>query len=154
MYTSYLSPIFSYCENSIIKRTGICTGPPPTLPSIATPTASPNTVKTYTPTAMPSLAPTCVQDGPTSWMSVSTPTPYNQGDVESIEKLRQQYVFCGAGQMRAIECRIVGTTRPSAASGQAVFCDLMNGLKCYHSNQKNGELCLNYEVRITCDCGK
>lgn len=151
----YLICIFllnSYCDNNEIQRTGVCTGttPPYTTPATVSPKFA-----TGTPTIPPStLPPVCVQTGPTSWMSVGTPSPYNQGDIESFPALRQQYTFCDNSQMTAIECRVVGTQTSSAASKQRVFCDLRNGLKCYHSDQQNGEQCLNYEVRITCDCGK
>lgn len=141
---------FSFCDNNAIQRSGVCTGTPPPF----SPTVSPM-MATGSPTIPPStLTPLCVQTGPTAWMSVGTPTPFNQGDIESFPALRQQYTFCESSQMTAIECRVVGTQTSSAASKQRVFCDLRNGLKCYHSDQKNGERCLNYEVRITCDCGK
>jgi len=42
----------------------------------------------------------------------------------------------------AIECRVVGSHTSSAASGQRVFCDQRNGLKCYHSDQSSGERCM------------
>lgn len=136
-----------------MKRTGVCTGTPPPVGIPTTSTVAPGMV-TGTPTMIPTLAPQCLQAGPTAWMSVSTPTPYNQGDVESFSILRRQYTFCDQSQMTAIECRVVGTQVSSAASGQRVFCDLLNGLKCYHSDQEAGQQCLNYEVRVTCDCGK
>ncbi|WAR09836.1 SSPO-like protein [Mya arenaria] len=142
----------NYCDQHQVKRTGVCTGTPPPVGSTVTSsvTVSPP-MYTASPT-VPTLAARCVQNGPTAWMSVSVPTPYNQGDVESIRNLRSQYTFCDASQMTAIECRVVGTTTSSAAAGQRVFCDLRNGLKCYHSDQNPGEQCHNYEVRVTCDC--
>ncbi|XP_052248669.1 mucin-5AC-like isoform X9 [Dreissena polymorpha] len=135
-----------YCDNNQIKRTGVCS-------STTSPVVSSTTPYITTTTPLPTLPPQCVQNGPTAWMSVSAPTPFNQGDIESISDLRAKYTFCDASQMTAIECRVVGTQTSSAAAGQRVFCDLRNGLKCYHSNQAAGEQCLNYEVRVTCNCG-
>ncbi|WAR09825.1 MFGM-like protein [Mya arenaria] len=157
MRISYISniivfPVTSYCDQHQVKRTGVCTGTPPPVSSTVTSsvTVSPP-IYTASPT-VPTMTAKCVQNGPTAWMSVSVPTPYNQGDVDSIRNLRSQYTFCNASQMTAIECRVVGTTTSSAAAGQRVFCDLRNGLKCYHSDQNPGEQCHNYEVRVTCDC--
>ncbi|WAR09829.1 LOW QUALITY PROTEIN: HMCT-like protein [Mya arenaria] len=96
-----------YCDQHQVKRTGVCTGTPPPhrhlLVTVSPPifTASP---------AVPTMTAKCVQNGHTAWMSVSVPTPYNQGDVDSIRNLRSQYTFCDASQMTAIECRVVGTT--------------------------------------------
>ena len=136
-----------------MKRTGVCssTVSPPVF-GTQTPTAKPFIGVTGTPTPAPFPA-VCTQSGPTNWMSVSTPTPYNQGDMETIPLLRQQYSFCDISQMTAMECRVVGTAISAAASGQQVTCDLRNGLKCNHADQTNGIECYNYEVRFTCDCG-
>ncbi|KAL4222951.1 Mucin-5B [Mactra antiquata] len=139
-----------FCDNHEIKRSGVCTGTTPGFTTVST--VSPK-FNSATPPLAKTLPPACLQSGPTVWMSVSTPTAFNQGDVESFAILRRSYTFCDVSQISAIECRVVGTQTSSAASGQRVFCDARNGLKCYHSDQRNGEQCLNYEVRITCDCG-
>ena len=144
--------VFSYCNNNQVKRTGVCSStisPPPL--SSQTPTMAPYLGVTGTPTPAP-LPAACTQSGPTNWMSVSTPTPYNQGDMETIPSLRQKYTFCDISQMTAMECRVVGTSVSAAASGQQVTCDLRNGLRCNHADQTGGP-CYNYEVRFTCDCG-
>ena len=144
---------FSYCNNNQVKRTGVCSStisPPPL--SSQTPTMAPYIGVTGTPTPAP-LPAACTQSGPTNWMSVSTPTPFNQGDMETIPLLRRQYSFCDISQMTALECRVVGTSISAAASGQKVTCDLRNGLRCNHADQTGGSECYNYEVRFTCDCG-
>ncbi|KAK3611483.1 hypothetical protein CHS0354_039095 [Potamilus streckersoni] len=117
------------------------------------PTAQPGILTGVTPTAKPYPV-NCMYDGFTTWMSYATPTPYNQGDVETVDSLRKQYTFCDVSQMRSIECRVIGTTKSSAASGQKVTCDLREGLKCYHKDQNAGEFCYDYEVRFDCDCSK
>ncbi|KAK3611485.1 hypothetical protein CHS0354_039098 [Potamilus streckersoni] len=142
---------------SPMAKPGPLSGDTPTVqPGIITsqsPSAHPGILPGVTPTAKPYPV-NCLYDGFTTWMSYATPTPYNQGDVETVDSLRKQYTFCDVSQMRSIECRVIGTTKSSAASGQKVTCDLREGLKCYHKDQNAGELCYDYEVRYDCDCSK
>ena len=93
--------------------------------------------QTLIPTAIPSIAPEATPSGPTpipsvcnpgwtSWMSASTPTPANSGDVETFTGLRMLYSFCQESAMESIECRVVGEPTASQYSGKTGSCGPTN----------------------------
>ncbi|KAI8490125.1 hypothetical protein Bbelb_321950 [Branchiostoma belcheri] len=89
----------------------------------------------------------------TPWMNVFYPTHSNGGDFETLENLRDKYMFCDDGMIVSVECRTADVNHiPSDQSGQKVICDIDNGLIC--SNDMNApEYCHDYEIRFFCDCG-
>lgn len=87
-------------------------------------------------------------------MSVSVPTAFNRGDVETMEGLREKYTFCDAAMATAIQCRVIGTNTISDKAGQRTTCNLATGLLCNNAWQRNGEICYDYEIRYTCNCGE
>ncbi|XP_078657650.1 uncharacterized protein LOC144903401 isoform X6 [Branchiostoma floridae x Branchiostoma belcheri] len=89
----------------------------------------------------------------TPWMNVFYPTQSNGGDYETLDNLRDKYMFCDDGMIVSVECRTADVNHiPSDQSGQKVICDIDNGLIC--SNDMNApEYCHDYEIRFFCDCG-
>ncbi|XP_076461744.1 uncharacterized protein LOC143294198 [Babylonia areolata] len=121
--------------------------------TVAVPTVSPTLLPVLTPSGPTPMPPVCVS-GWTSWMSASTPTTANEGDVETLEGLRKVYAFCQDKAMESIECRVVGEPTASMYSGQVTTCNLQHGFSCLHDQQANSETCMDYEVRFFCDCSK
>ncbi|XP_078600776.1 uncharacterized protein LOC144875877 isoform X3 [Branchiostoma floridae x Branchiostoma japonicum] len=87
----------------------------------------------------------------TPWMNVFYPTHINGGDFETLDNLRDKYMFCDNGMIVSVECRTVDDHTPSDQSGQKVICSIDDGLIC--SNDMNTEDCHDYEIRFFCDCG-
>ncbi|CAN7977435.1 unnamed protein product [Ixodes persulcatus] len=61
--------------------------------------------------------------------------------------------YCGPRSVVDIECRVTSSGVAAMKAGQSVTCELPRGLACYHRDQANGT-CLDYEVRLLCDCGE
>ncbi|XP_076369994.1 hemocytin-like isoform X2 [Tachypleus tridentatus] len=119
----------------------------------------PPTTSTITPEieTMMIQVPQCDFTGWTPWMNSVMPTYKNGGDYEeltSTSRLRTVYRdFCPVVNMTAIQCRIAGTLQSHQEGGQKVSCSLPSGLICLNKNQDGAQLCLDYEIRVYCDCG-
>ena len=68
--------------------------------------------------------------------------------------------MCGREMMVDIECRAADSKIPHKATGENVDCSIRNGLECRPSSggskkggSKGSSLCLDYEIRILCQCG-
>lgn len=59
---------------------------------------------------------------------------------------------CSVDQMVDIECRTVATQISHKKTGENVDCSLDNGLECWPAGVKSRGACLDYEIRILCDC--
>ncbi|KAK6166495.1 hypothetical protein SNE40_023168 [Patella caerulea] len=146
------------CKNGTLARYGFCSTATVTSTNVVTSSTSPNTGTVTGPTVShtsPStFSPICIHSGWTPYMSISTPTPSNTGDIETIDGLRSAYRFCNISMMEAIRCRVIGRDTMYDRSGQKVTCDLKDGLKCLHQDQDGKQLCYDYEVSYLCFCGE
>lgn len=107
-----LTTIHSNCRNGDLEH--ISFGHCETLKPTGVPTLQPHLTPPG-PTPIPS---TCYP-GWTAWMSASTPTVANTGDVETVDGLRMVYSFCEKAAMESIECRVVGEATASQYSGRS-----------------------------------
>ncbi|XP_019625453.1 PREDICTED: mucin-5AC-like isoform X5 [Branchiostoma belcheri] len=91
----------------------------------------------------------------TEWMNTGSPSTGEGGDFESIDSLREQYVFCDQGMMAAVQCRVVGTNNlMHDQSDQNVTCSIHQGLECHNMDQvADNYMCHDYEIRFFCECG-
>lgn len=115
--------------------------------------------KQLTPSPLVSVPPTSSTSpgrGPTSCMYwtpwVNTNTPDTTGDYETIMHLNSLVRSCNMTDMKAIECRAVGTRKSWDEAGDIdVKCDLgAQGLVCFNRVQGGGQ-CQDYEIRVFCD---
>ena len=86
-------------------------------------------------------------------MNGNNPLNSNIGDIELFDDLHYKYPFCSGTELTAIECRSAETHINSGQTGQNVTCDTRNGLYCYNEDQAIGSSCMDYEIRVYCDCG-
>ncbi|VDI65021.1 Hypothetical predicted protein [Mytilus galloprovincialis] len=86
-------------------------------------------------------------------MNVDTPDSSNNGDYETIPKLRTKYAFCDAGNIIAARCYKAGTNITHDHTGEVVTCN-KTGVYCNNwdqINQSTGK-CSDYSVRFYCNC--
>ncbi|XP_022255312.1 hemocytin-like [Limulus polyphemus] len=139
-----------YCRDGKVECKGKPCLPTRTLP----PTTSTLTPEIET---MMIQVQQCDFSGWTPWMNSIMPTYKNGGDFEKLSttsRLRIVYRdFCPIVNMTAIQCRVAGTLQSYQEGGQKVSCSLPSGLICLNKNQEGAQLCLDYEIRVFCDCG-
>lgn len=87
-------------------------------------------------------------------MNVDTPIDGDNGDYETIPKLREKYAFCDAGNIIAARCYKTGTNITSDRTGETVTCDHTKGLTCNNWDQLNQSTgkCSDYSIRFYCNC--
>ena len=87
-------------------------------------------------------------------MNVDTPNDGDNGDYETIPKLREKYAFCDAGNIIAARCYKTGTNITSDRTGETVTCDHTKGLTCNNWDQLNQSTgkCSDYSIRFYCNC--
>ncbi|XP_075745319.1 hemocytin isoform X1 [Rhipicephalus microplus] len=121
------------CESCFCRRGSIvCTGHP-----------CPNTE--------PPVEVSCTASGWTPWLN---PAARASGDFALLADPRFASLYgpyCGAAHVVGIECRVSATGQDLLGAGQMASCELPRGLSCYHRYQAGGA-CLDYEVRLLCDC--
>jgi len=54
--------------------------------------------------------------------------------------------------MVAIECRTVESQISHKKTGDNVDCNLKSGLECSPGGIKGRNACIDYEIRVLCDC--
>lgn len=116
--------------------------------------------KTPTPQVMPTLTATpsagtiICNHGWTQEMNVDTPNDGDNGDYETIPKLREKYAFCDAGNIISARCYKAGTNMTSDRTGETVTCDHTKGLTCNNWDQLNQSTgkCSDYSIRFYCNC--
>ncbi|XP_019623677.1 PREDICTED: mucin-2-like isoform X2 [Branchiostoma belcheri] len=107
-------------------------------------------------TPAPTFAPQCLQDGYTPWFNLDKPneSPDDIGDIETLDQIREQFIFCDDDMITKVECQMTmgnGQGISSQNTGQLVTCDITNGLTCLNAaNQPTG--CYDYEIRFYCLC--
>uniref|UniRef100_A0A061QFX2 Putative hemolectin n=1 Tax=Cupiennius salei TaxID=6928 RepID=A0A061QFX2_CUPSA len=137
-------PIGLYCKDEDQKDT-VCAdyeirvycdcGPIPTTEAITTTTTIPKT-----------LPPVCDETGWTEWMSGNLPD--EQGEFETLGRLRVNHYFCEEGMIENIECRTKSSWRLVSEEDEDIICNKKVGLVC------RGSQCDDYEVRVYCNCGE
>ncbi|XP_071447163.1 hemocytin-like [Hetaerina americana] len=84
----------------------------------------------------------------TNWYSDSNPRG-SHGDFESVHAILERNHFCN--HPSSIECATVDDETSFSDTGDEVFCNLKDGLKCYnYNNGKRG--CKDYKIRLFCSC--
>ncbi|XP_064455887.1 hemocytin-like isoform X2 [Ornithodoros turicata] len=89
----------------------------------------------------------------TGWLDADSPndSPTDMGDFETLKLLKDVYGVCDGDDIHDIQCRVKGTGEDWKSSGQSsLSCDTRQGFRCYNKFQI--EKCLNYEVRLLCNC--
>ena len=105
-------------------------------------------------TATPSAGTIICNHGWTQEMNVDTPNDGDNGDYETIPKLREKYAFCDDGNIIAARCYKAGTNITSDRTGETVTCDHTKGLTCNNWEQLNQSAgkCSDYSIRFYCNC--
>ncbi|XP_069683352.1 hemocytin isoform X2 [Periplaneta americana] len=124
---------------------GVSCAPPTTLPTTLTPEI------TVPSTLPPNIEREC-RSGWSTWLSRDNQKDNPVTDTEALPTSLELFQLsatggvCDEADMKAIECRVVGTHEHYKETGQDVECSLMNGgLKCVGG-------CSNYEIRVLCKC--
>ncbi|XP_052092501.1 mucin-5AC-like [Mytilus californianus] len=129
--------------------------PKPTIPPFDKPTPKPTSDLQRLPTltATPSAGTIVCDHGWTQEMNVDTPDSSNNGDYETIPKLRKKYAFCDAGNIIAARCYKAGTNITHDHTGEVVTCN-KTGVFCNNWDQMNQSTgkCSDYSVRFYCNC--
>ncbi|XP_075537951.1 uncharacterized protein LOC142572612 isoform X2 [Dermacentor variabilis] len=121
------------CESCFCRRGGIvCTGHP-----------CPNTE--------PPVAVGCTASGWTPWLNPAAKASGDFALLADADFASAYGAYCGAAHVVDIECRVSATGQDLLGAGQMASCELPRGLSCYHRYQAGGA-CLDYEVRLLCDC--
>ncbi|KAF8767625.1 Hemocytin like protein [Argiope bruennichi] len=89
--------------------------------------------------------PECHANGWTAWMSSVLPS--EQGEFETLERLRVNHIFCANQDIDDIECRSTRTWKYITEDTNDIICNKKVGFIC------NGPLCDDFEVRVHCYCG-
>ncbi|XP_078733686.1 mucin-5AC-like [Lampetra fluviatilis] len=134
---------------------GPVTRPPPTRPTAATSSVAPGV--SLSPVTTPpsedanSTEPDIKPAEWTRWFDVDAPTPDNEGDIETIQKVRNTGVSI-CSEPVAVQCQaVMYPGRDIATLGQKVICDRLVGLICRNTDQNGTRpLCLNYAVKFFC----
>ncbi|CAL1296415.1 unnamed protein product [Larinioides sclopetarius] len=93
----------------------------------------------------------CEFTGWTEWINSANPADNEGADSELLEELAESHrIPCPLDHVRSIECRSAETQEPVEALGQMAKCSTLVGLMC--DPYINGEDCLDYEIRVYCDC--
>lgn len=90
----------------------------------------------------------CYSNGWSDWFDTRDPEDYDGDDYETTEDL-VYFANCALEKMKSIECEVRDTQAPPAATNQKIICDLETGFRCEHTADED---CLNYAVRVYCDC--
>ncbi|XP_014665852.1 PREDICTED: hemocytin-like [Priapulus caudatus] len=130
------------CENYEVRFFCQC-NPPLTRPST---TLSPTT------TTSGSNIVSCLKHGWSEWMNSNDAEVHPLGDIEDINKLRQQFPLCQVENMEDIQCRVAGTKISHLVSGYNVRCDVLLGLRCINEEQVFGPRCPDFEISVYCNC--
>ncbi|XP_072142254.1 mucin-5AC-like [Dermacentor andersoni] len=121
------------CESCFCRRGSIvCTGHP-----------CPNTE--------PPVAVGCTASGWTPWLNPAAKASGDFALLADADFASAYGAYCGAAHVVDIECRVSATGQDLLGAGQMASCELPRGLSCYHRYQAGGA-CLDYEVRLLCDC--
>ena len=77
--------------------------------------------------------------------------PHASGDQEALSDFRIKNQNQTCENPTAVDVRVVGNHTHYTQTGQVVRINKnKNWFDCFHNEQKNGEQCLNYEVRFCC----
>nr|XP_032837327.1 mucin-5AC-like [Petromyzon marinus] len=127
------------CIVSSVSRSPEAPGLTKTTTTVAGPTPAASTELTVKPAEW------------SPWLNVSTPTPDNEGDVETIERIRNAGVDVCPEPM-AVQCQaVMYPGRDVSTLGQKVICDRLVGLICRNADQSGSRpLCLDYAVKFLC----
>ncbi|XP_061434462.1 mucin-5B-like [Lethenteron reissneri] len=134
---------------------GPVTRPPPTRPTAASSSVAPGVSLSPVTTSPSSDANSTEPDIKpaewTRWFDVDAPTPDNEGDIETIQKVRSTGVSV-CSEPVAVQCEaVMYPGRDVATLGQKVICDRLVGLICRNADQNGTRpLCLNYAVKFFC----